>query len=91
MPEYVYALYDFPPEYEDEVGFHAGERIEVIEKNDMYGDGWWHVCALALHLFRRLMTVSTGPYPCWRCWFISCLLHSTSTPSYRHLSSSALS
>lgn len=44
MPEYVYALHDFLPENEDEVPFHAGERIEVIEKDDMYGDGWWQVC-----------------------------------------------
>ncbi|KAF5322385.1 hypothetical protein D9619_000742 [Psilocybe cf. subviscida] len=41
MPEYVYALHDFLPEHEDEVTFHAGERIEVVEKDDMYGDGWW--------------------------------------------------
>ncbi|KAF5363809.1 hypothetical protein D9756_000046 [Leucocoprinus leucothites] len=41
MPEYVYALHDFLPENEDEVTFSAGERIEVVEKDDMYGDGWW--------------------------------------------------
>jgi len=41
MPEYVYALHDFLPEHEDEVTFHVGERIEVVEKDDMYGDGWW--------------------------------------------------
>ncbi|GLB34278.1 putative sterile alpha motif containing protein [Lyophyllum shimeji] len=41
MPEYVYALHDFIPEHEDEVEFHAGERIEIIEKDDLYGDGWW--------------------------------------------------
>ena len=52
MPEYVYALHDFIPEHEDEVTFYAGERIEVVEKDDMYGDGWWHVCVSALHLFR---------------------------------------
>jgi hypothetical protein len=57
MPEYVYALHDFLPENEDEVSFHAGERIEVIEKDDMYGDGWWQVCDLALHLSRRLTTL----------------------------------
>ena len=61
MPEYVYALHDFLPENDDEVSFHAGERIEVIEKDDMYGDGWWHVCVLVLHSFRLLITVSTGP------------------------------
>jgi len=57
MPEYVYALHDFIPEYEDEVSFRAGELIEVIEKDDTYGDGWWQVCVLALRLFRRLMTL----------------------------------
>ncbi|PPQ86951.1 hypothetical protein CVT26_007909 [Gymnopilus dilepis] len=43
MPEYVYALHDFIPENEDEVDFRAGERIEVLEKDDMYQDGWWQV------------------------------------------------
>jgi len=43
MPEYVYALHDFVPENEDEVAFSAGERIEVIEKDELYGDGWWQV------------------------------------------------
>jgi len=43
MPEYVYALHDFQPEHEDEVSFQAGERIEVIERDDQYGDGWWRV------------------------------------------------
>ena len=57
MPEYVYALHNFLPEHEDEVSFHAGERIEVIEKLDMYGDGWWHVCALALHLLIFIQTI----------------------------------
>ncbi|KAJ7293017.1 hypothetical protein C8J57DRAFT_1267884 [Mycena rebaudengoi] len=41
MPDYVYALHDFLPEHEDEVSFHTGERIEVVEKDDLYGDGWW--------------------------------------------------
>lgn len=43
MPEYVYALHDFVPENDDEVPFRAGERIEVVEKDDLYGDGWWQV------------------------------------------------
>ncbi|KIY68400.1 hypothetical protein CYLTODRAFT_421620 [Cylindrobasidium torrendii FP15055 ss-10] len=41
MPTFVYALHDFVPEKDDEVGFRAGEQIEVIEKDDEYGDGWW--------------------------------------------------
>ncbi|KAL1702427.1 hypothetical protein EV121DRAFT_281858 [Schizophyllum commune] len=41
MSEYVYALHDFIPENDDEIDFKAGERIEVVEKDDLYGDGWW--------------------------------------------------
>ena len=41
--EYVYALHDFLPQNDDEINFEAGERIEVIEKDDLYGDGWWTV------------------------------------------------
>ncbi|KAF9653416.1 hypothetical protein BDM02DRAFT_3182935 [Thelephora ganbajun] len=40
MPEYVYALFDFAPENPDEIYFEAGDRIEVIEKDDVYSDGW---------------------------------------------------
>ena len=43
MPDYVYALHDFLPEHEDEVSFRAGERLEVVERDDLYGDGWWQV------------------------------------------------
>lgn len=43
MPDYVYGLHDFTPENDDEVPFKAGERIEVLEKDDAYGDGWWQV------------------------------------------------
>ncbi|KAI0694374.1 hypothetical protein C8T65DRAFT_585044 [Cerioporus squamosus] len=41
MPEYVYALHDFTPQVADEIEFKVGDRIEVIEKDDLYGDGWW--------------------------------------------------
>ncbi|KAF5389858.1 hypothetical protein D9757_003677 [Collybiopsis confluens] len=43
MPEYVYALHDFTPENDDEVPFRAGERIEILEKDEAYGDGWWQI------------------------------------------------
>jgi hypothetical protein len=43
MPDYVYALHDFFPENDDELTFKAGERVEVVEKDDAYGDGWWKV------------------------------------------------
>ena len=43
MVEYVYALHDFTPENPDEVPFKAGEKIEVVEKDELYQDGWWQV------------------------------------------------
>jgi hypothetical protein len=46
MPEYIYALFDFAAENPDELNFNAGDRIEVIEKDDTYGDGWWQVSPL---------------------------------------------
>lgn len=45
MLEYVYARHDFIPEHEDEISFRAGERIEIVEKDELYGDGWWKVCS----------------------------------------------
>ena len=48
MPDYVYGLHDFEPEHEDEVPFKQGEPIEVIEKDDLYSDGWWQVRARLL-------------------------------------------
>jgi hypothetical protein len=43
MTEYVYALHDFVPENEDEISFRAGDRIEVIERDEEFQDGWWQV------------------------------------------------
>ena len=45
MLEYVYARHDFIPEHDDEISFRAGDRIEVVEKDEQYGDGWWKVCS----------------------------------------------
>ncbi|KAJ7269414.1 hypothetical protein B0H12DRAFT_1095698 [Mycena haematopus] len=63
MSEYVYALHDFLPEHEDEVPFHAGEPIEVVEKDDLYGDGWWRGRNLAgkVGLFPQSYTTTTPP------------------------------
>ncbi|KAG8889639.1 polar growth protein [Tulasnella sp. 332] len=41
MPDLRWALHDFTPENEDELTFQAGDEIEVVEKDDLYGDGWW--------------------------------------------------
>lgn len=43
MAEFVYAVHDFTPEHDDEIAFNAGERIQIVEKDDLYGDGWWQV------------------------------------------------
>ncbi|KAH6914621.1 hypothetical protein BKA70DRAFT_1419581 [Coprinopsis sp. MPI-PUGE-AT-0042] len=63
MPDYVYALHDFQPENEDEVDFRAGERIEVVEKDDLYGDGWWQGRNLAgkVGLFPQSYTTAASP------------------------------
>ncbi|KAH7108457.1 hypothetical protein BKA62DRAFT_682246 [Auriculariales sp. MPI-PUGE-AT-0066] len=41
MSNYVWAVHDFFPEHEDEIDFHAGDRIEILERDDLYSDGWW--------------------------------------------------
>ncbi|KAK1225314.1 hypothetical protein PQX77_011732 [Marasmius sp. AFHP31] len=63
--EYVYALHDFQPEKDDEVSFKAGDRIEVIEKDDLYGDGWWQGKNLAgeFGLFPASYTTAVPPVP----------------------------
>ena len=47
MVEYAYARRDFVAVYEDEIPLCAGERIEVIEKDEPYDDGWWQVRSLS--------------------------------------------
>ncbi|PFH47127.1 hypothetical protein AMATHDRAFT_50532 [Amanita thiersii Skay4041] len=65
MPDYVYALHDFFPENEDEISFRAGDRIEVIEKDEQYGDGWWQGRNLEgnLGLFPQSYTAPAPPQP----------------------------
>ncbi|KAG8976263.1 polar growth protein, partial [Tulasnella sp. 427] len=63
MVEYVWALHDFQPEHEDELSFRAGDRIEVVEKDDQYGDGWWQGRTLDSNvgLFPQAYTTTTPP------------------------------
>ncbi|KAF9236189.1 hypothetical protein BU15DRAFT_50332 [Melanogaster broomeanus] len=63
MPEYVYALHDFMPEHEDEISFRAGQPIEVIERDDQYGDGWWQGRNIAgkIGLFPQSYTTPAAP------------------------------
>lgn len=39
----VRAIHTFNAEHGDELEFRAGENIEVIEKDEAFGDGWWRV------------------------------------------------
>lgn len=39
--EIVYAIHNFDASVEDEISLEAGEAILVIEKDDLYNDGWW--------------------------------------------------
>ncbi|KAK3815826.1 MAG: hypothetical protein J3R72DRAFT_427490 [Linnemannia gamsii] len=41
MPETVWAIHNFEAEAEDEISFHIGEPITVLQKDDLYQDGWW--------------------------------------------------
>ncbi|CAG8653147.1 12224_t:CDS:2, partial [Acaulospora colombiana] len=51
------------PLNDDEIAFVAGERIEVLERDDAYGDGWWTGRNLAGHegIFPRDYTTPAGP------------------------------
>ena len=59
MAEYVYARHDFFPEHEDEIDFRAGERIEIIEKDEVYSDGWWQVSSFALFAYCAVCGIIT--------------------------------
>ncbi|GAA93812.1 uncharacterized protein L969DRAFT_44015 [Mixia osmundae IAM 14324] len=41
MATVVYGLHAFDAENPDEISFIAGERIDVVERDDQYNDGWW--------------------------------------------------
>jgi len=56
----------------DEVTFLAGERIEVVEKDDQVGDAWWQVCTILTiynnctidrHLIRSQSSGKFGLFP----------------------------
>jgi hypothetical protein len=44
----VRAIHTFSAEHGDELEFHAGENIEVLEKDEAFGDGWWRVSSLMI-------------------------------------------
>jgi hypothetical protein len=59
----VYGLHDFVAEHEDEISFKSGEKIEVVEKDDEFGDGWWQGRATdgKVGLFPRDYTTTQPP------------------------------
>lgn len=59
MVEYVYARHDFLPEHEDEIDFRAGERIEIVEKDEIYSDGWWQVSPFAVFAYCAVCGIIT--------------------------------
>ncbi|KAH9473155.1 hypothetical protein MJO28_001017 [Puccinia striiformis f. sp. tritici] len=58
----VYAIHDFQAENPDELSFSAGEPIQVTEKDDQYGDGWWqgHNTKGQFGLFPQAYTIPAG-------------------------------
>lgn len=43
MASYVTAVHTFVAEHADELEFQAGDKIEVLERDEAFGDGWWKV------------------------------------------------
>ncbi|KAI7870450.1 hypothetical protein BDF14DRAFT_1994002 [Spinellus fusiger] len=41
-PETVYAIHSFDAENDDEISFSIGEPVVVLQRDEGYGDGWWH-------------------------------------------------
>lgn len=46
MTLYVTAVHTFVAEHADELEFQAGDKIEVLERDEAFGDGWWKVRGL---------------------------------------------
>lgn len=82
----MYALHDFEAENEDELSFSAGEKIVVMERDDLYGDGWFQVSprystetnergGRKIDGADSVMTVVTGSQHCRRSWPVPSVLH----------------
>lgn len=65
MVEYVYARHDFEPVHDDEISFRAGERIEVLARDDLYSDGWWEVRSLSSSLSAPQIAPLSLALPCY--------------------------
>lgn len=50
----VWGLHEFVAENPDEVSFKVGETVRVVQKDDVYNDGWWEVSSREGRGWRRL-------------------------------------
>lgn len=50
MPETVWAVHNFEAEADDEISFQIGEPIVILQKDELYQDGWWEVSLQALEM-----------------------------------------
>lgn len=41
LPRFVFAVFNFQGTTEEDLPLIAGERIEVLSRDDEFGDGWW--------------------------------------------------
>lgn len=64
----VKAIHTFTAEHGDELEFKAGEDIEVLEKDEAFGDGWWRVSFLLWTRDNEL--TKQGPKSSWGRRFI---------------------
>lgn len=62
-PRYVFAVFNFPGTTEEDLPLVSGERIEVLSRDDEFGDGWWEGINEAGQqgLFPKIYTSETYP------------------------------
>ena len=63
QPRFVYAVFSFPGTTEEDLPLVAGERIEVLSRDDEFGDGWWEGINSSGQqgLFPKIYTAVTAP------------------------------
>ncbi|ORY81032.1 hypothetical protein BCR37DRAFT_62638 [Protomyces lactucae-debilis] len=66
MENVVFAVFNFPGTTEEDLPLTAGERIEVLSRDDDFGDGWWEGRSLEtgrVGLFPKIYTAEHMPSP----------------------------